>query len=137
MRRIFKCLLITLAFWALAVLGPFMILLWNALSPRMARYEEGDLGYTILIVVAQAVSCGLAYSAANHLSDGNHDVCTLVNSIICTVVIVALFVFSASVTEYVRYALAFIVCICCSYSKAKDIGNKIKTHQEQKDGTNA
>lgn len=136
MRSVFKCLLITLVFWVLVVLGPVLILLWNALSPRMARYEEGDLGYTIMIIVAQAVSCGFAYSAADHLSDGNHDVCTLVNSITCAVVVVVLFIFSVSVTERIRYALAFAVCVGCSYSKAKDIKSKITNTQESKNGTN-
>ena len=137
MKKFFRCMLITVAYWLLVVFGPALIMLWNALSPAMARYEKGDLGYAIIVTVAPALSCLLARSAALKLSDEKHDICVLVNHIVCAVAMAVFFIFASGITEHVQWALAAVACVGCAYSQTKSIEAKLKQTQEVHYGSDA
>lgn len=44
MKNALRIALVTLVFWALIILGPTLIYLWNALSPAMDNIKLGRLG---------------------------------------------------------------------------------------------
>lgn len=123
MKNALRIALVTLVFWALIILGPTLIYLWNALSPAYGQYQAGSLGYAVLMIIAQPISCGIAFYAANHVSADQHDICVFVNLIIAAVVMVVFFFFSGNISEYIKYAISVIVCVVCSYFQSKNIRN--------------
>lgn len=124
MKKILKVVWATVAYWLLVLFGPILVFLWNFLSP--GSYKEDDFGFTILRAVAQAIACGIAYAAAEHISHDEHDICILVNVVICAVIFVVLFLFSRETLNYISNALSFITCVVLAVSKSKEISNKVK-----------
>jgi hypothetical protein len=93
-------------------------------------YREGSLGYQILLFVSQPISCAIANSVAEHISNEEHDICVLVNDIIaiCIFVLLAIYMFFVGKniwlgSIYVVSAATLIYCsarLAQSFSKNKD-----------------
>lgn len=80
------------ALWALVLFGGAILLLWNALSPRMMRYEQGDLGYSILQIACGPFGLWLGHKAMIALTGGRASQFSVIN---CVVVAVVFFCFLA------------------------------------------
>ena len=53
--------------WVGFLFGGSLLMLWNAFSPRMFRYEQGDLGYYLLQIISYPVGVALGIYLVNKI----------------------------------------------------------------------
>ena len=122
--KVIRVLAVTIVFWAIVFLGPFALMLWNAVSP--AQYRPGELGYAIFLIAAQGIACGIAIYAARHicLKCGISKTPAFVNAIVaCTLEggLTVLDIVGRDGTEnIVSGVLAFVVLLVGSIMVAKE-----------------
>ena len=80
-------ILAVIVFWLLVFFGGSIVMVWNALTPSLAQYRPGDLGYLILQTISTAAGAGLAIWAANTITDGKCQVLYLVNCVIAATIL--------------------------------------------------
>lgn len=116
-RSVGKTILSAVIFWAIVVFGPFVVYLWNEISP--ARMEQGMLSYAIFLLVIQGACVAIAYYASSHVFDGAYHKVTFV----CCIVSATLFVVMAiSKTDFleqnmqtiISYVFAAIISVVCA-----------------------
>lgn len=79
-----------IVFWLLMLFGGSILLLWNALSPRMMRYEDGDLGYFILQILTGPVGVWLGHKALVALTGGKASQFSIINCVVAAVLLLGL-----------------------------------------------
>lgn len=130
-----KMVLVTLLFWAILILGPFLVMLWNALSP--ASYNRGTIGYLCFTTVAQGIAACIAWYASSSAFDGAYCRVAGVNSIIGATVFVFLIFLSGIMQVIISNIIAAIAlaagAVYCfrQYDKMKEIALKEKQNEAQ------
>ena len=124
MKKFTTYFLMTLCFWALVFIGPVIILLWNNISYYVSGlgYGSNSLMYKILVFVSQPISCMLAAGAANAAGKGKHNICTLINCVVCACLCTVFAVVESATGDYLHmYAMivSIIVCIWLCWELAK------------------
>lgn len=105
-----KGVLATVLFWAIVILGPFAIVIWNDLS--LVRYDRGTLGYLFFATIIQGIAAAIAWNAASYIFDGAYCRATGINCIVCATLLVVLALVSASsVQELISDGLAIVILV--------------------------
>lgn len=113
---IWKKVFATISFWVLIFFGGSVVMLWNAISPSMAQYRPGDLGYTVLQIISTGVGSVLAVLALDSITKSK---CQLLCAINCTIsatfmgVLIALNILlkNGNVSRYISVGFAFAILI--------------------------
>lgn len=125
-----KKLLAVLTFWVLVIFGGAVVMLWNAISPAMAQYRPGDLGYLILQIVGTGIGAVLAVWAADSITNGMCKVlcmvnCTIAATFFSTVIGLNVLLGGYSVKDILGVGLAVAVLIYAAHSFSRDIGGDL------------
>lgn len=126
-REVGRVILLTLAFWVLVMFGPILVSLWNALSPRYARYYPGDLGYLVIMTLAQGIACVMAFCAASGIGTERHNVAVFANVVIAATVLGSLGLWGLIAQRWqnaISLLIGMAVLIVAAVSTAKEMGNK-------------
>ncbi len=132
-----KCMAV-LAFWALAIFGGAIVMLWNAIAPSISQYRPGDLGYIILQTISTAVGAILAMWAADSIMRGNGKVLCMVNCIIAATFYAGLagvntLLGGMPVKEFISMGLAAIISIYCARMYSKEAYSALYKDVERED----
>ena len=137
---IWKKVFATISFWVLIFFGGSVVMLWNAISPSMAQYRPGDLGYTVLQIISTGVGSVLAVLAFDSITKSK---CQLLCAINCTIsatfmgVLIALNILlkNGNVSRYISVGFAFAILIYFAYISVKnyekDVEKDLKAAQEE------
>ena len=123
------CLGIISAYWALILLGPGLVMLYNAITLWFSGggFYEGSFGYKILVFASQPIACALAHSAAQSISKDDHSICVLVNEIISVCIFVLLilssFFLQNKPLNSINHIVSTVVTIICAVSTSKTLTN--------------
>lgn len=124
-----KMILATLAFWAILLLGPFALALWNAIS--FYRIAQGTVTFLLFSLCAQAVSALAACYVVSALCDKTSRL-PMVNELIAAVLIAILCLFSTtSWVEIVSDLAAIAVLAVFAVSSAKGIAKQGSKKSDQ------
>ena len=114
--------------WLSMFFGGVLLVLWNAFSPRMLRYEQGDLGYYVLqMLFTPAGACLGIYFVGKLVGEGAH-VFKIVNYSICAafcafVIGLSVYTATATFTAAVGEALTIILFAIYITKESKEIKN--------------
>lgn len=123
------CIGIIAAYWALVLLGPGLVMLFNAITLWFSGggFYEGSFGYKILVFTSQPIACALAHSAARSISKDEHSICVLVNEIISACIFVLLILSSFFLLNKplnaINHIVSTVVTIICAVSTSKALAN--------------
>ena len=122
-----KCFAIILAYWALILFGPILVMLFNAARVWFSGmgFFKGSFGYKALVFLAQTLACIFACEVAESISSGKHQVCVFVNQIVTVSIFVfialSMFFLQGEILNGVQYVLASTVTIIYSVKTAKTL----------------
>lgn len=123
-----------LAFWGLVLFGGSLVLLWNALSPAYSRYQQGDLGYILLVIAAKPIGVSLAGSACNAIVDGECPILRLVNNLIAVILIAAMtlnaIAWGDAWGEILSLLLSAIVAGYLTFTSLQDLAKHMRENVE-------
>lgn len=78
-----KYVVAVILLWVGFLFGGSLIMLWNAFSPRMFRYEQGDLGYYLLQIISYPVGAALGIYLVNKIIGEGASLFKLINYVVC------------------------------------------------------
>lgn len=123
-----KVVLSTLLFWGILLFGPFVLAVFNALSP--VSYEQGSLGFLIFTIIAQGASALIAWYVASYVFDGVCRKATGINCVVGATVLVILAILTArSVQIIISYAIAVVALIVGAVDCLRDRNTKTENEQ--------
>ena len=89
MKKLWECLLVTICFWAIVLIGPALVVLWNKIDYWIGLgYQDGSFGANVIKFLSQPIACIMAFFIAYSLFDSAHKQCVLANSIIAAFICV-------------------------------------------------
>ena len=127
MRRFTNCVIVTVCYWLLLLIGPALVRLWNDIGYSFAGagYGSESFMYKVLIFFSQPISCFIAAAAAGNLFSGKHRLCTFVNCIVsaclCAAMSLNYFFFDDNLPMFGVMICSAIVCIITSVTQAKGL----------------
>lgn len=129
-----KIVLSTLLFWAILLFGPFLLVLWNELSP--VRYEQGSLGFLFFSTIVQGLAGLIAWYAASHVFEGKCCQTTGINCVVGATLFVPLtFISAVSWQEVISNGVAVVALIAgaiyCFAERNKEREKAEKQRKEQ------
>lgn len=128
-----KKVLATIVFWACAFFGGLIPMLWNAISPHFAQYRQGDLGYYILEIVANAIGAAIGIWAYNSITEETCENGLMINCVIAATVIAMLIIFSFLLNSYTITGILSLVLETAVYVfRAASIQKSKKSSEETK-----
>ena len=127
------------AFWALAIFGGAVVVLWNALAPRFAQFYPGDLGYLILMIVATPIGVHLADAAMDSITREACPALRLVNCVVAATLFLAvttlnvLYISGVSAGDVISMLLAVGVAVYSAHDALMAIyKNKDKEYDQMR-----
>lgn len=126
-KSLLTCLGATLAYWAVILIGPFVIHLVDffvtLLSPS-GWNQNGIYEQLLAPLIAQALACYLAYRCANLICKKNHPFCVLTNCIVGACACGVFAFFATSTKSLISLIVSAVACIATAVVQAKSISQK-------------
>lgn len=110
-----KKILATIVFWACTLFGGIIPMLWNAISPHFAQYRQGDFGYYILEVVANAIGAAIGIWVYNSITNEKCQNGLMINCVIAATVIAMLVIFSLLLNSFTITGILALALECAVY----------------------
>lgn len=135
--KFFKCFFATLTFWATVALGPFAILLLNNIGYYLGGvgWEPNSFMYNVTAFLAQPMACVVAVYFAGQISNNEHLICVLTNTIVCACICVLIVFTTAKQSTFWSMIVSAVACIVMCVIQAKDIAKAINPSQEDAQNT--
>lgn len=131
-KSFFICLGATLAYWAVILIGPFVIHLVDffvtILSPS-GWDQNGIYEQFLAPLIAQALACYLAYLCANLICKNDHPFCVLTNCIVGACACCIFLFFSTSTKLLISMIVSAVVCIASAVVQVKSISQKASSDE--------
>lgn len=128
------CAAMTITYWVTILFGPFAVMAVNALNNFLTGtgYEKGSFFFEILSFAAQPISCIVASLLAQEIGKNRHHMCSIVNSVVATVILVIFALFGGKWNKILCFALSAVACIVAAYSATKDMKEKSESDEQLK-----